>query len=202
MTDRPPTTTSSEPQSVPDDSASTPNTTMSTVDESVESPPVPRSAPDNPADTVLLEAAAADSATDLARTDVTNTTLASLSGVILTVLLAAVGLTTGDGSYPPLALVAMGAAAILLAAVLVVLAAAMWPRRGGTGGVPHYATLTAAALEAELAVTTPARWYAERTVAKARIAVRRHTAQRVATTALAAAVSMLALAAILSLATG
>ncbi|WP_160050094.1 MULTISPECIES: hypothetical protein [unclassified Nocardiopsis] len=147
----------------------------------------------------LTEAAAADAAVDLGRTDATNTTLATLAGVVLTVLTAGAGLTTGDGAYPTPALVAMGGAAALLAAVLVVLATAMWPRRGGTGGVPHYATLTPRQLTEELAADTPARWHAERAVAKARIAVRRHTAQRLAAALLAGAGLLLALATILTL---
>ncbi|SIO87454.1 hypothetical protein BQ8420_16575 [Nocardiopsis sp. JB363] len=177
---------------------SAPDTTVSEADAETEAPPAQRSTPD----TALPEAAAADAATDLARTDATNTTLATLSGVLLTVLTAGAGLTTGDGSYPTLALVAMGTAAALLAAALVVLTTAMWPRRGGDGGVPHYATHTPDTLLAELTESVTARWHAERAVAKARIATRKHIAQRVAGAALAAAGVLLAVATILTLATG
>lgn len=200
MTNQPPTTTTTAPdsESVPDSPESTPDTTVSTTDEIAESPAPEHSTPD----TALIEAAAADAATDLGRTDTTNTTLATLAGVLLTVLTAGAGLTSGDGSYPGAALVAMGAAAALLAAVLVVLAVAMWPRRGGTGGVPHYATLSPAELAHELAETGPARWHAERATVKASIATRKHIAQRLAGTGLATAGILLALATILTLATG
>ena len=183
--------------SVPDTCVATTATIPSTVDEEQIATDTAASV----VDTALAEAAATDAATDLARTDVTNTTLATLAGVLLTVLTAGAGLTTGDGSYPVLALAAMGAAAALLAAVLVVLATAMWPRRGGTGGVPHYATLTPEQLATELATADPGRWHAERAVAKAKIASRKHTAQRLAGTGLAAAGVLLAVATIWTLAT-
>lgn len=148
----------------------------------------------------LVEAAATDAAVDLGRTDPANATLAATSGVVLTILVGAAGITSADTSVSAPALVAMGAAAVCLAGVLVVLAAASWPRRGGTGGVPHYATRTPEQLVQELAEDTPARWHAERAVAKSKIACRRHTAQRWAWTLLAAAGLLLALAVILTLA--
>jgi len=147
----------------------------------------------------LVEAAAADAAVDLSRTDATNATNGTLAGVVLTILVGAAGLTTGDASYPAPALAAMGGAAACLSAVLVVLAAAMWPRRGGGGGVPRYAALDPEQLVEELGRDTPARWHAERAVAKARIACRRHAAQRLASVMLAAASVLLALATILTL---
>lgn len=184
--------------SVPDTCVATTATALSTVDEE----PTATDATPSTMDTALVEAAATDAATDLARTDVTNTTLATLAGVLLTVLTAGAGLTTGDGSYPVLALAAMGAAAALLAGVLVVLATAMWPRRGGTGGVPHYAALSPEQLATELATADPGRWHAERATAKAKIASRKHIAQRLAGAGLATAGILLALATILTLVTG
>ncbi|MFC9090515.1 Pycsar system effector family protein [Nocardiopsis dassonvillei] len=157
--------------------------------------PTPTSPPQT-----LIEAAAADATVDLGRTDPANATLAATAGVVLTILVGAAGITSADTSAPAPALVAMGAAAVCLAGVLVVLAAASWPRRGGTGGVPHYATRTPAQLVQELAGDTSDRWYAERAVAKSRIACRRHTAQRWAWVLLAAAGLLLALAVILTLA--
>jgi hypothetical protein len=183
--------------SEPDTSPAPAATPASTVDEE---PPATDDTASGP-DTTLVEAAAADAAADLARTDVTNTTLATLAGVLLTILVAGAGLTTGDGSYPTVALASMGGAAALLAAVLVVLAVAMWPRRGGTGGVPYYATRTASQLAAELATTDPARWHAERAVVKGRIAIRKHGAQRLAGAGLAVAGLLLAVATIWTLAT-
>ena len=181
--------------SAPDTCVATTATPASTMDEE----PTATDAAPSVTDTALIEVAATDAATDLARTDTTNTTLATLAGVLLTVLTAGAGLTTGDGSYPASALVAMGAAAALLAAVLVVLATAMWPRRGGTGGVPHYATHTPGSLFTELVTADPGRWHAERAVVKARIASRKHTAQRLAGAGLATAGILLALATILTL---
>jgi len=179
---------------------------MTTPQTTTGSGPAPsESTPDHGVsvpDTTLVAAAAEDAATDLSRTDTTNTTLATLSGVLLTVLTAGAGLTSGDGTYPTPALVAMGAAAVLLAAALVVLTTALWPRAGGTGGVPHYAVQTPARLQDVLTQTCPGRWHAERAVAKARIASRKHTAQRIAATALACAGVLLAVATILTLATG
>lgn len=198
-----PTTDTTGPEPITQASASdtyvaTTATPASTVDEE---PTGTDTAPSMP-DTTLIEAAATDAATDLARTDTTNTTLATLAGVLLTVLTAGAGLTTGDGSYPTPALVAMGAAAALLAAVLVVLATAMWPRRGGNGGVPHYAALSPEQLVTELTTVAPDRWHAERATAKAKIASRKHTAQRLAGAGLATAGILLALATIFTLATG
>lgn len=183
--------------------ASAPETTtapaaapVSTVDEE----PTATDSTVSMADTTLVEAAAADAAQDLARTDTSNTTLATLAGVLLTVLTAGAGITSGDGSYPTAALAAMGVAAALLAAVLAILATAMWPRRGGTGGVPHYAAHTPDELATELATADPGRWHAKRAVAKARIASRKHLAQRLAGVGLAAAGLLLAAATILTLA--
>ncbi|MGW8527034.1 hypothetical protein [Nocardiopsis sp. NPDC055824] len=148
----------------------------------------------------LVKAAAADAAVDLARTDSGNSTLATTSGVVLTILVGAAGLTTADASYPVPALVAIGAAAVCLTAVLVVLAAASWPRRGGTGGVPYYAVRTPEQLVQDLAETAPVLWHAERAVVKSRIATRRHTAQRWGWVLLAAAGVLLTTATILTLA--
>lgn len=181
--------------STPDTSVATTATTPSTVDEE----PTATDEAASVADTALVEAAAADAATDLSRTDPANTTLTTLASVMLTILVAGAGLTTGDGSYPTAALVVMGGAAVLLAAVLVVLTSAMWPRRGGTGGVPYYATRTPAELAQELGNADPALWHAERAVVKSRIASRKHTAQRLAGALLAAAGILLALATILTL---
>ncbi|MFE9247181.1 hypothetical protein [Nocardiopsis sp. NPDC006938] len=189
------------------DTESTPPTDAAEIEETAAptaaSAPdvVPGTPPESNTGSSLVEAAAADAAVDLSRTDTTNTTLSTLAGVLLTILVAGAGLTTGDGSYPTAALVAMGAASALLAAVLVVLTTAMWPRRGGTGGVPHYATLTPAQVVDELATTDSAHWHAERAVAKATIASRKHTAQRLAGACLAAAGVLLAVATIWTLAT-
>ena len=188
MTNRLPTAPA---ETEPTEAGSTPDAAVSGPDEEVSVP-----------DTTLVEAAAEDAATDLARTDTTNTTLATLSGVLLTVLTAGAGITSGDGTYPTPALVAMGTAAVLLAGALVVLATALWPRAGGTGGVPHYATQSPTRLHLQLGETCPGRWHAERAVAKARIASRKHTAQRIAATALAAAGVLVAVATVLTLATG
>lgn len=182
--------------STPDTSVDTPATAEPTVDEEATTADAAASG----TDTTLAEAAAADAATDLARTDPANTTVATMSGVILTVLLAGAGITSGDGSYPIAALVAMGVAAASLSIVLVVFAVAMWPQRRGTGGVPHYATLSPAELATELATADPALWHAERAVVKARIAARKHVAQRLAGVGLAAAGLLLAVATILTLA--
>ncbi|HLU96333.1 MAG TPA: Pycsar system effector family protein [Thermobifida alba] len=133
----------------------------------------------------VLDRAAEDAQTVLQRTDTVNSTLATMSGVLLTVMAAGSGLADGDGTYPTAALWTMGAAAAVLAAVLVVLAGAMWPRRGGRGGVPHYATLTPAQVQRELAGAHPTTWQAERVAVLSRIAVRKHRAQRAAVTGLA-----------------
>src|SRR5690606_41936453 len=90
----------------------------------------------------VLDRAAEDAQTVLQRTDTVNSTLATMSGVLLTVMAAGSGLADGDGTYPTAALWTMGAAAAVPAAVLVVPARAMRPRRGRRGGSPHYATLT------------------------------------------------------------
>ncbi|GAA1463467.1 hypothetical protein NE857_33895 (plasmid) [Nocardiopsis exhalans] len=152
----------------------------------------------------LAEAAAADATTDLARTDTSNAALAGLSGVLLTILVAGAGLTSADGGFPVVAQAAMGAAAAVLAGVLVILAAAMWPRHGGVGGVPHYARLTGTELADELAQAAAdpaaeARWHAERATAKARIAVRKHAHQRAAAAGLALAGVLLAVATIVTI---
>ena len=190
MTDRPPTPDEADLEPAPE-RQSVPDATVSGTDGAGSA-----------TDTPLAAAAAADASTDLARTDTANTTLATLSGVLLTVLTAGAGLTSGDGSYPVPALVAMGAAAVLLALALVVLTTALWPRAGGSGGVPAYAAQSPARLHLQLGETCPGRWHAERAVAKARIATRKHTAQRVAAVALAAAGVLLAVATVLTLATG
>lgn len=172
-----------------------------------EAPAVTVPAPRRPeplAPTVLAEAAAADAAADLARTDTTNTALAGMAGVLLTILVAGAGLTSADGGFPILAQAAMGAAAAALAAVLVILAAAMWPRHGGSGGVPHYARRTGAELAEELAKAgadpeAAARWHAERATAKAAIALRKHKCQRYAAAGLALAGVLLAVATIVTI---
>src|SRR5690606_29756451 len=112
---------------------------------------------------------------------------------------AGVGLTSGDGDFPMVSKVAMGAAAVILAAIMAALSAASWPRRRGSGGVPYYRTLTPDALAAELEAAAPARWHAERAVVKAGIAHRRYRYQRVAEVGQAVAGALLAVAIIAAL---
>ncbi|MFY7069042.1 hypothetical protein ACOQFV_24560 [Nocardiopsis changdeensis] len=162
--------------------------------------PVAVPAPRTPVEAIALaEAAAADAVADLTRTDTSNAAMAGMAGVLLTVMAAGAGLSSGDGAFPAPAQVAMGAAAVVLSAVLVTLAAAIWPRHGGTGGVPHYARRTAAQLAEEFTATDPVRWHAERAAAKAAIATRKHRHQRVAAAGLALAGVLLAAATVITL---
>lgn len=170
--------------------------------EQAQAGPVAVPAPGPPAEAVALaEAAAADAVADLTRTDTSNAAMAGMAGVLLTVMAAGAGLSSGDGAFPVAAQVAMGAAAVILSAVLVTLAAAIWPRHGGTGGVPHYARRTADQLAEEFTAADPVRWHAERATAKARIATRKHHHhhQRFAAAGLAVAGVLLAMATVITL---
>ena len=125
--------------------------------------------------------------------------MAGMAGVLLTVMAAGAGLSSGDGAFPVPAQVAMGAAAAILATVLVTLAAAIWPRHGGIGGVPHYAQRTGAQLAEEFTQADPVHWHAERAAAKAAITVRKHRHQRFAAAGLSLAGVLLAVATVITL---
>lgn len=185
------------------DQASVSDTTVEQTPDAGTAPaptPVVVPAPRSQVEAVALaEAAAADAVADLTRTDTSNAAMAGMAGVLLTVMAAGAGLTSADGAFPVPAQVAMGAAAVILSAVLVTLAAAIWPRHGGTGGVPHYARRTSAQLAEEFTDTDPILWHAERATAKARIATRKHHHQRAAAAGLALAGVLLAVATVITL---
>jgi len=165
--------------------------------------PKPPMRPDQAPQRDLLQEAADDAMAVLHRADTTNGTLAALSGVLLTVIAAGVGLSDQDAVFPAPARIAMGTAAVLLAAVLVVLATAIWPHRGVGGrlsGVPHYAQCDPKQVAAELTATDRQAWTSERLVTLSQIAVRKHRRQRIALMLLAAAGLLLATAVIATVA--
>lgn len=190
---------------VPETTAGRPpaaGTAPAPVEPAPEPAPAPAAAPaPRPSGeaVALAEAAAADAVADLTRTDTSNAAMAGMAGVLLTVMAAGAGLSSGDGAFPLPAQVAMGAAAVVLSAVLVTLAAAIWPRHSGTGGVPHYAQRTAEQLAEEFTAADPVRWHADRATAKAAIAVRKHRHQRVAAAGLSVAGVLLAVATVITL---